>query len=291
MRSVTRVRKNRADGQTDGSDRGRTRSLGAERRRQLRRERRRETLADLWRLLAFCGLATGLGYLVLDQGWHLSRPEQVEVGGSTNVGRERVLEVLELEFPVPLLDLPPQQISERLRASLAVEEIRVQRRMLPPRLLIDLTDREPVARAERLTPDGPEQGLVDLEGHWMRPEVLPSGQAPQTGIRVLGWQRRLRPTLEQVLRQRERMGSPLTTVRFEPDGSLWLTTQALGEVSLGPEDGRLERRIEVMRHLSETLPGKLGGQTVRSIDLSDPEQPEIGMPPGVVPKPEEDRKP
>jgi cell division protein FtsQ len=94
---------------------------------------------------------------------------------------------------------------------------------------------------------------------------------------VRGWQERLRPPLALVLARRNELGSPLQAVRFEPDGNLWLVTAALGEVRLGPPDARLNERLDVLEHLSSRLPGRVRGTTVRSIDLSDPDKPELGL--------------
>jgi cell division protein FtsQ len=51
---------------------------GAERRRQLRQERRADRLRNLWRLVAFSAMATGLGYGLLSHGWILRSAAQVE---------------------------------------------------------------------------------------------------------------------------------------------------------------------------------------------------------------------
>ncbi|QEY30888.1 FtsQ-type POTRA domain-containing protein [Synechococcus sp. RSCCF101] len=257
--------------------RSRVRSPGAERRRLMRRQKQWEGLANAWRLLFFLAAAGGLGVLVLDQGWQLSRADQVVVSGSERLGRERVLEALELSFPRTLLDLVPSEVEERLGTMLPVQEVHVQRRMLPPRLMVRLTDRDPLAHAERPTRSGVEAGLVDGAGHWMDRSLLAAGEEPLTSIRVLGWQQRYRPTLEQVLERRDGMGSPLSRVRFESNGELWLSTEALGDVLLGSDDGRHPERLAVMRHLTSKLPQQLSGRRLVSIDLTDPEQPELGI--------------
>jgi len=120
---------------------------------------------------------------------------------------------------------------------------------------------------------------VDRLGNWMTSRQHQGGSgnaAPQ--VQVLGWQERLRPQLALVLGEQRSLGSALQQVRFEPNGSLWLRTAALGDVHLGPPDQRLPRRLEVLRHLSTHLPGQIRNLKVQSIDLSDPEQPELGLP-------------
>ena len=101
---------------------------------------------------------------------------------------------------------------------------------------------------------------------------------------VLGWQDRLRPALAQVLAERDALGSPLLQVRFEANGSLWLRTAALGDIHLGPTDDKLAKRLDVLRHLSTELPAQIRNLKLQSIDLSDPDQPELGLPAKAKPK-------
>ena len=251
---------------------------GVERRRQLRQQRRFERLRDVWRLLVYAGLATGLGYVLLRQGWMLQGPAQVEVSGSQLVSRDQVIEAARLRFPQPLLALQPRLVSNALANSLPVERVRVTRLMLPPRLRVELVDREAVARAQRRGANGLESGFVDRTGRWInadgRSRVRLVGR---TSIQVIGWNERHRPVLGKVLASRELIGSGLREIRFEPDGTLWLTTKELGPLRLGPEDSQLDRRLEVVAHLNRNLPGRLQGQRPFSIDLTDPEQPELNL--------------
>ena len=46
----------------------------------------------------------------------------------------------------------------------------------------------------------------------------------------------------------------------------------------GATNARLPRRLEVLQHLSGELPRQIRGLNVQSIDLSDPERPELGLP-------------
>jgi cell division protein FtsQ len=251
---------------------------GVERRRQLRQQRRMERLRDGWRLLVYGSLATGLGFVLLRQGWMLQGPAQVEVSGSNLVSRDQVIAVGRLRFPQPLFSLQPRLLSTTLANSLPVEQVKVTRLMLPPRLRVELVDREAVARAQRRTPKGPELGFVDRTGNWIhadsRTRVRLGGRA---SIQVIGWNERYRSVLGQVLGARDKIGPGLTEIRFEPDGGLWITTRELGPLRLGPVDSQLSRRLDVLAHLNRTLPQRLAGKRPLSIDLTDPEQPELNL--------------
>ena len=90
--------------------------LGAQRRKELRQQRRRERLRNLWRILVLAGSATGLGWLLLREGWVLRSPAQIEVLGSRQVNREQVIREGQLQLPLQLLSLRPQQLTARLSA-------------------------------------------------------------------------------------------------------------------------------------------------------------------------------
>lgn len=251
-------------------------AAGVERRRQLRQQRRRERLRNGWRILVLSGAAAGLGWLLLRQGWVVHSPAQIELIGSRQVSRDQVVREGQLQLPLQLLSLRPRQLADRLSAGLPVEQVQVTRLMLPPRLRIELVDREAVAQAQRRGPRGLEQGYVDRMGNWMSSRQQRGGGIPT--VQVLGWQEGLRPALAMILARKGSLGSPLQQVRFEPNGSLWLRTAALGNVQLGPVDSRLQDRLQVLQHLSRELPQKIRSLTVQSIDLTDPERPELGLP-------------
>ncbi|MFN9547510.1 MAG: cell division protein FtsQ/DivIB [Cyanobacteriota bacterium] len=274
---------------------------GVERRRQLRRQRRVERLQDGWRILVYGALTAGLGFLLLREGWMLQGPEQVAVSGSQLVNREQVIAAAQLRFPQPLLTLQPRLLSRTLAEALPVEQVKVSRLMLPPRLRVELVDREAVARAQRRTPKGPEQGFVDRTGSWINADpTVRMRLGGKATIEVVGWNERNRPVLGNVLAARQQLGPGLREIRFEPDGTLWLTMRELGPLRLGPVDSKLNRRLQVVAHLNRNLPKRLVGQRPLSIDLTDPEQPELtlrgssattangpvpGSPPAVRPRP------
>ena len=251
---------------------------GAERRRQLREERRTDRLRNLWRLVVFSAMATGLGYGLLSQGWTLRSPSQVEVSGSRLVSRDLVIQAAGLSFPQPLLAVEPRQIIQALSVALPVENVRVSRLMLPPRLRVELIDRSAVARAERRSKAGLELGYVDRLGNWisLRQNLGVRLEGTQD-LRVVGWNDRHRPALAMVLKQRQAFGGKLREIRFDPEGSLWLSTTDLGPLRLGPADGQLERRLAVAVHLNAALPTELRGRRPQIVDLSDPDQPELSL--------------
>ena len=251
---------------------------GIERRRRLRQERRRERLVQLWRFSALTAAATGLGWVLLAQGWTLRSQEQVSVEGSQRIGRDAVIKAATLQFPLRLLNLQPSQMETTLLQQLPVQAVTVQRRLLPPGLMVSLEDRRPLAAATRMGSQGAEQGMVDGLGHWMAPAAVDHGEQPETSIQVKGWTPAVQPAIALLLQQRDQLGSPLQTIQIAANGNLTLTTAGLGTVQLGADPGLLEQQMTTLRQLSRSLPAQLKRQPGSSIDLSDPTKPELQLP-------------
>lgn len=253
-------------------------SPGVKRRQELRQQRRVDCLRHLWRFLVYSALAAGVGYGLMRQGWVLRNATQVEVSGSTFVSREQVIEAADLHFPQQLLGLQPRDLSRSLSDSLPVEQVRVSRLMLPPRLRIELKDRQVVARAERRQSGVLARGFVDQRGAWISERQTQGLASPgDSSLKVLGWSERHRATIARLLEVRQDFEGGLREIRFDPQGNLWVTTGNLGSVRLGLDDGQLDRRLLALLHLNKKLPERLGSQRPGSVDLTDPDQPELSV--------------
>ena len=239
----------------------------------------------------FSSVSAGLGYVLLREGWNLQGPSHVEVVGTEIVTREQVIQAAGMTFPQPLLGLNPKGLGQTLASVLPVTEVRVSRLMLPPRLKVELVDRQAVARAQRRTPEGIDHGYVDRDGEWISsPKSQGVKVSGNPDVRVVGWHIRHRPVLAQVLGQLDRIGPGLKEIRFDPDGRFWLVTGDLGQLQLGPSQASLDRQLEVVDHLHRTLPKQVRSRQPRLIDLTDPEQPEVSLatPPKSPSKPSSD---
>lgn len=261
-----------------------------ERRRRLRQEKRRDRLIQAWRLLVFTGSSAALGWILLSAGWNLRSIDQVRVSGSDKVGLDSVVRAGKLVFPLPLLSLQPGDLEQRLKKELPVQSVTVHRRLLPPGLDIKLSDRRPIATATRNTAGGIERGMVDLEGFWMPLTEALEGDAPDSDVRVQGWMSSRRATIGKLLERRDQLGSPLEVILVAPDGDLSLRTASLGLVNLGSNAGLLDQQLTSVVELTRSLPPQLRGQSDSAIDLSDPSQPELQLPPPKTKKKEKASK-
>jgi len=258
---------------------------GVERRRRLRQERRQERLIQLWRLVFFLLTATGLSWLLLTLGWSLRSPSQIQISGSERMDETVVVKAAGLSFPQSLLSLEPGAIETKLMQELPVQEVSVQRHLLPPGLDIQLVERRPVAAATRMGPKGIERGMVDSEAHWMPMDMAKQGEKPASSVKVEGWISNRRFVIARILQQRDLLGRPLKTIQVEPAGGVSLRIETLGLVYLGANDALLDQQFITIAQLNQSLPPNLRGTSSEGLDLSDPSQPELKLRPKPNPAP------
>jgi cell division protein FtsQ len=256
---------------------------GVERRRRLRQERRQERLIQLWRLVFFLLTATGLSWLLLTLGWSLRSASQIQISGSQRMDETVVVNAADLSFPQSLLSLEPGEIETKLMQELPVQEVSVQRRLLPPGLNIQLVERRPVAAATRMGPKGIERGMVDREAQWMPMDMAKQGEKPASAVKIEGWISSRRAVIARILQEQDRLGRPLKTIVVEPAGGINLRIETLGLVYLGANDALLDQQFKTIAQLNQSLPPGLRGSTSEGLDLSDPGQPELKLRPAPNP--------
>ena len=260
---------------------------GVERRRRLRQERRQERLIQLWRLVFFLLTATGLSWLLLTLGWSLRSASQIQISGSQRMDETVVVKAAGLSFPQSLLSLEPGEIETKLMQELPVQEVSVQRRLLPPGLNIQLVERRPVAAATRMGPKGIERGMVDREAQWMPMDMAKQGEKPASAVKIEGWISSRRAVIARILQEQDRLGRPLKTIVVEPAGGINLRIETLGLVYLGANDALLDQQFKTITQLNQSLPPGLRGSTSEGLDLSDPGQPELKLRPAPNPSTQE----
>ena len=261
-----------------------------ERRRALRRQQRQQLLIQLWRVVVLLLLSTGLGWILLRHGWTLEGTNQVIVRGDTGISPDLVSKVGGLSFPQPLLEINLKTLEAQLRQELPVQSAQAERRLLPARLDVQLVGQIPVARATRRLAGGMETGMVDGEGHWIQTNTKAPSPAPSSTITVEGWSADKRPVLAELLEQRGRISDNLESIVLHPDGAISLRTRRLGRINLGRDSDRLVQQIDALVQLNRTMPPHLLEQGKGSIDLSNPDRPELERP-AKKPKPSQKAAP
>lgn len=246
------------------------------RRLELRRQRRQTLLLQLWRFVALLLLSGGFAWILLRHGWTLRGPEALVLNSGAALKTNQVIEAAKLRFPQPLLEVSPRALEQQLIRALPVRSAQVERRMLPARLIVSLKPEIPVAKAVRQGPSGRERGLLNAEGKWI--PLSDASPEPLTNIVVRGWNNQQRSQVAALLQQRDRLEGMLKAIVLHPDGNISLITKGLGQIDLGGEPALLNAQIATIVHLNDTLPEHLRQANRSSLDLSNPDRPELQLP-------------
>lgn len=263
------------------------------RRITLRRKRRLHTAQAIWRIVASAGLASGLVWGATQPIWVISTPDQIAVEGNEIISDRGVRSLLSLSYPQSLLRVEPQALANRLTSNDSViASATVTRQLIPPGLMVQVQERQPVAQAIGIPSPGSQLiastakempkmrspiGLLDANG-----VLVPLDKYKALGasvslppLKILGVRQRdlaKWPKIYQIVR---RSTVKISEIDWRNRGNIILKTE-LGIVHLGPYSPQFAEQLAVLDRL-RALPTKLKSSQIAYIDLKNPESPALQM--------------
>lgn len=254
-----------------------------ERRQLLRRRRRIQITQSLWRLLALGFLAIGVFWGATRPVWLVQSAAQIRIEGNEILSDEAIKTLISIEYPQPLMQIKPNHLAHQLQQRAPIRKATVVRQIFPPRLIIYLQERKPVAQAltEAAAVYGNSQyvqpGLLDAEGVWMpRSSFTLLDATPELPKLIIqGMRADYRQQWSQLYQAICHSPVEVTQIDWRDPSNLVLHTE-LGVVRLGPFSYRFSAQLAAlnrMRMLSE----QLSRQQIAYIDLSNPEAPSVQL--------------
>lgn len=255
------------------------------RRSHLRRRRHWKIARRSWRLVAVGLVAIATASLVTSAPWVIRGPEQVDVLGNRMLSDDHVRSLLGISYPQSLWKLQPQVIAASLRARGPVAHAEVTRQLLPPKLVVQVTELFPVAVIESTVPvqraggnPRAQIGLMDSQGTWIELEryqaMRPVPQLPV--LKAIGDYGTIQREWAFIYRWLSLSPVAVQVVDWRNPRSIRLQTE-LGPVELGTY-GR-DRWAQQMALLARmrSLPQQLDPRQIDHIDFRDLERPAIQM--------------
>ena len=249
-----------------------------EKRRRIHLKQRNKQFIQLWRTFIFSSITYGLGVLVINNGWGSIDVAQMHVKGSSRINTNTILFNSGVEFPRPLFTINPKQLEINLLNSLPVKNVQIRRRLIPPSLEIEVTERKPIVFADRRGPKGKEEGMLDKNGYWMPITMANLIEAPEKDVYVEGWMDKHRNWVSIILENKKELGSPLKRIIVSPNGEMSLTTEDFDLIRLGSNSFNFREQIKALNQLSKNLPVGFVNQTGSILDIKDPSKPELQLP-------------
>jgi len=266
----------------------------AERRLQLRRQRGWKVIRTAWRTLLVSSLATGLVWSLTFRFWVLNTPEQVQIEGTELLSPETIHDLLPLQYPLSLLQVEPQNLVKTLESSAPIARAAVTREVVPPRLIIRVQERRPVAQASlapetgSVKPGQEKWGLLDERGFWIPLEQFTNLQSNKElpPLKVLGIRSNLRSDWSSLYKTILSSPIKVTEVDWRDTNNLILKTD-MGIVHFGVYSSQFPLQLQTLDRF-RNLPQHPQAKGMEYIDLSDPQAPFLQIrasPPPPAPKP------
>lgn len=256
----------------------------AHRRQKLRQARRLKILQTLWRTVAVSSIAGGVVWAIALPGWVIRQPEQVEIAGNLLLSTEAIRKALPLDYPQSLFRLQPQEIARGLSAKAPIARATVSRHLLPPRLIVEVLEREPVALAVPPTsqstnsPQRPKMlGLLDSQGVLMPKDSYTdiNGSFPLPNLTVIGSPEQYQPHWEAVYQAISRCPVKILAIDWQNPRNLILNTE-LGIVHIGSFSEQFATQLLTLAQMQQ-LPAQINSSQIAYIDLTNPASPSIQM--------------
>lgn len=255
------------------------------RRKKLRQKRQKKIIQAIWQTFAVGSLAGGLLWVAIQPIWVLKTPKDIEISGNELLSEEAVQSLLVLSYPQSLWRIEPSRIAESLKKQPTIAQAVVSRRLFPPGLIVQISERVPVAiaqtRQERRNNGTANKkasiGLVDITGIWIPLEkyisLNPNAKLP--GLKVIGSPEQYYPYWAQLYQAVSQSPVKVMEIDFQDQTNIILKTE-LGEVHLGAPSSQFTEQIKVlsqMRHLST----QLNSSQINYIDLKNSNFPLVQM--------------
>lgn len=247
------------------------------RRQQLKRARRVKFFQALWRSLMVGGMASGLIWAMTLPDWVIRQPEQIDIKGNQFLSTQAIRSLLPLSYPQSLWRVEPQAIAESLENTAPIAEATVTRQLMPPGLIIQVQERQPVAIAQGQTQTTSEPGFLDERGVWMPQSSYRSLKAnvELPTLQVRGQNEHYRPYWSQMYPVVHHSPVKILEIDWRNPANLILKTE-LGNVHLGSDSSQLAEQLAVLDRMRQ-LPTHLQPSQIAYIDLKNPDRPVIQM--------------
>lgn len=232
-----------------------TREQLLQRRRLLRQQRRSRFWQGSWRLTSSVAVLALLVLGLQQPYWQIRQPEQIQVEGADWVDPAWIRSQLPLRYPLDIWQVQPAVLEEALLGSPTqpspIESVQVRRRLLPVGVIVQVRERQPIARAIR----GDQLGLVDIQGNWLalnsfRSHALDRSTRPLPQLELLGWESHTPEQWALLLKALQQSEIQIEAVDWQGGGAITLRTE-LGNVYLGPVSDRLALQIQTLNQMRD----------------------------------------
>ncbi|MFM7192092.1 MAG: cell division protein FtsQ/DivIB [Microcystaceae cyanobacterium] len=248
-----------------------------DRRQTLRSQRQLKFWQSCWRCFVLSGSAVALLWVMSRPAWIIRDRSQVELQGNQLVPSSRLYEQLSLQFPQSLWQLSTPQLSRQLEALPAIEKAEVTRQLFPPKLIITLSERQPVAVA---LSSQQVRGYLDHQGNFIPANAYQGSQnrakLPKQPL-FLGYNDQYRRFWQGLYPALPTSTVKIQSINGQNPSNVTLQT-SLGPVYLGSNLALFPQQLQTLNRMTQ-LTARVPITRVAYLDLSNPQAPALELKP------------
>ena len=235
----------------------------------------KDFLLEIWRVLFFGSFSITLIILYLDQAWKPIELGEITITGISGLSKKDIEEAAVNYFPRNLLESNPKEMEELLLRKLPIKAASINRRFFPPSINLNILEREPIAFASRTLLNKTETGMIDIEGYWIPLNLVNESKRNKVNISIEGWNPSKSKEITSIIKNRFSLQSQLQKIILNPYQEISIKTDQFNSVLLGSNTDQLMEQINKLNVLQESLPNLLINTKVKTVDLRDPNKPEL----------------
>jgi cell division protein FtsQ len=225
-----------------------------------------------------CGILTGVGWVAQRRSdWTISSPTQIRIEGNKYLTDSTIRSMLAVSYPQSIVELAPQNLTERMRQHGSIADSQIDRGVLPAQIVVRVEDLPPVARV--MQDEATESQLVVDERGRQQPiaNYFSNVQQSLPKLRLRLPERGECPGWQQLYRAVMTSPVAIGVVDCRNPQNLVLQSE-VGKVRLGSfsEEGRLSgqlQQLDRLRHWQKYT----DSQQVDYVDLGNPDAPKLQL--------------
>ena len=223
---------------------------------------------SIWRSFIVALCSTSVFLWVILPGWQIEHQSQISIEGNKLVSKNFIYSTLNFKYPQFIWAINSTNLAQKIEATPSIAGVRINKTLIPSKLIIFLQEKKPVALA---TFKG-KVGFLDSDGQWIAQKFYDniSTDFALPKLKVLNYQTQYQQTWRNIYKLiLSHSELQITELQWTQSGNLLVQTK-IGKVLLGSNFSKLEQQFTTMLEL-QTLPNYLENSKIAYIDLSNSE--------------------
>lgn len=233
----------------------------------VRHQKHQANRISLWRACLLICCTMSLSLVTTFPYWQIKQQSQIKISGEKLVSENTIHRTLKFVYPQFIWTVDGLNLAQKVESIPSISAVKVNRKIIPPSITINLQEKKPVAVAT--FQEG--VGFIDSHGEWISLDFYDNINADYSlpKLKVINYEMQSRGTWSKIYQLIVLYPDlKISEVSWDQSGSLFIQTK-IGQVLLGSELSRLEQQFKTMSKL-ENLPDHLESSEIAYIDLSNP---------------------